>query len=179
MGYGVYNQRVASESDKNGFLRSGELARLACVSAETLRHYERKGLLAKPQRSRNGYREYPPSALDRVRLVQRALRIGFTLDELARILKTRDKGGAPCREVRSLAEKKLEEIEEQLGQLTNLRDEMRSLLKDWDELLNGRAQTERARLLEALVASDYAKEHKQSRLTRSRMNRKKVKENNR
>ena len=54
MHYRVYNQRVASEADKNGFLRSGELARLAGVSAETLRHYERKGLLVEPRRSRNG-----------------------------------------------------------------------------------------------------------------------------
>jgi len=169
---------VASGTDKNGFLRSGELARLAGVSAETLRHYERKGLLIKPRRSRNGYREYPPSSLDRVRLVQRALSVGFTLNELARILKTRDTGGVPCREVRSLAERKLEEVEDQLSQLTNLRDDLRSLLKDWDELLTGRTRTERVGLLEALVTSDYAKEHRQSQLARSRISRKKRKESN-
>jgi DNA-binding transcriptional MerR regulator len=178
MCYRVYNQRVANEADKNGFLRSGELARLAGVSAETLRHYERKGLLVKPRRSRNGYREYPPSALDRVRLVQRALGVGFTLNELARILKTRDTGGVPCRDVRQLAERKLEEVEAQLGQLTNLRDDLRDLLKDWDELLTGRTRTERVGLLEALVTSDYAKEHRQSPLARSRISRKKKKESN-
>ncbi|MGA9767652.1 MAG: heavy metal-responsive transcriptional regulator [Blastocatellia bacterium] len=172
--YRVYNPCVTSESDKNGFLRSGELARLAGVSAETLRHYERKGLLVKPRRSGNGYREYPPSALDRVRLVQRALGMGFTLNELARILKTRDKGGVPCREVRSLAERKLEEVEAQMNQLTNLRDDLTDLLKDWDLLLNNSARTERAGLLEALAI----KEHSHSRLAHSHITRKKKKEHN-
>lgn len=178
MCYRVYNQRVANEADKNGFLRSGELARLAGVSAETLRHYERKGLLVKPRRSRNGYREYPPSTLDRVRLVQRALSVGFTLNELARILKSRDTGGVPCRDVRGLAERKLEEVEAQLSQLTHLRDDLRALLKDWDELLTGRTRTERVGLLEALVASDYAREQRDVRLARSRISRKKKKESN-
>ena len=66
------------------YLRAGELAQLAEVSTDTLRHYERKGLLAAPRRSVNGYREYPKSALGRVRLVRRALEIGFTLDVAAR-----------------------------------------------------------------------------------------------
>jgi DNA-binding transcriptional MerR regulator len=169
---------VIKESDANGFMRSGELSRLAGVSADTLRHYERKGLLVRPRRSRNGYREYPTSALDRVRLIQRALRVGFTLDELARILKVRDRGGAPCREVRSLAERKLEEVEARLSQLTNLRDDLFSLLKDWDELLTNKAPTERAGLLDALASSDHARGHKGSSLARFQMNRrKKAKEN--
>jgi DNA-binding transcriptional MerR regulator len=66
---------------KQNRLRSGELAQLAGVSPDTLRHYERKGLLAAPHRSPNGYREYPASALDRVRLIRRALAVGFTLSD--------------------------------------------------------------------------------------------------
>nr|MDQ5839375.1 MerR family transcriptional regulator [Acidobacteriota bacterium] len=87
---------------KKEFLRAGELARAAGVSTDTLRHYERKGVLACPRRSANGYREYPADALARVRLVRRALAVGFTLDELARILRARERGVAPCREVREL-----------------------------------------------------------------------------
>src|SRR4029434_7929885 len=83
-------------------LRSGELARLSGVSADTLRHYERKGLL-KPQRASNGYREYPRHAVERMRLIRNALAIGFKLDDLERVLKIRDAGGAPCRQVRDLA----------------------------------------------------------------------------
>ena len=75
-------------------LRSGEVARRAGVSADTLRHYEQRGLLGKPRRLANGYRAYPPEALDRVLLIQRALAVGFTLDELAELLRARD-GGRP------------------------------------------------------------------------------------
>src|SRR6185295_15337497 len=98
---------MSGDISRRAFYRSGELARLAGVSPDTLRHYERKRLLQRPRRSANGYREYPPSTLDRVHLVRRALAVGFTLDELARILSVRDQGGAPCRQVRALAGEKL------------------------------------------------------------------------
>ena len=74
---------------KQEFLRAGELARASGVSTDTLRHYERKGVLPAPRRSPNGYREYPAEALARVLLVRRALAVGFTLDELAQILRAR------------------------------------------------------------------------------------------
>src|ERR1043165_8694112 len=95
-------------------LSSGELAQLAGVSRDTLRHYERKGVLPRPLRGHNAYRRYPAEALQRVQLVRRALSVGFTLDELAKVLKVRDDGGAPCEEVRSLAAQKLLNVEEQI-----------------------------------------------------------------
>ncbi|HKG20861.1 MAG TPA: heavy metal-responsive transcriptional regulator [Blastocatellia bacterium] len=132
------------------FLRAGELAKACGVSTDTLRHYERKGVLQAPVRTPNGYRQYPARALDRVRLIRKALSLGFTLDELARILKARDRGGAPCRQVRDLAETRLSEIEEQLREMTGLRDELRDILRDWDDRLSGRAADERVGLLESL-----------------------------
>jgi DNA-binding transcriptional MerR regulator len=132
-------------------LRSGELARLAGVSTDTLRHYERKGVLSVPRRLRNGYREYAAEALDRVLMVRRALSVGFTLDELARILKQRDQGRAPCREVRELARSKLAEIEERLKEMAGVRDELRATIKDWDARLNRTSNGNQARLLEALA----------------------------
>ena len=65
-------------SSEKSFYRSGELAELAGVSTDTLRHYERKGVLARPLRTANDYRQYPATALQRVRLVRRALSVGFT-----------------------------------------------------------------------------------------------------
>lgn len=165
---------MSKEPRKKAYLRSGELAGLAGISASTLRHYERIGLLTKPPRSRNGYREYPEAALERALLAQRALRVGFTLDELARILKIRDKGGAPCQEVRSLAERKLEEVESQLRHLTDLRNDLRSVLKEWDKLLDNHSRTNRAGLLESLAKSDYAKGEKLSHLTWQQTNRRKA-----
>lgn len=135
---------------KKSFLSAGELARAAGVSTDTLRHYERKRVLPKPRRAANGYRQYPPEALARVLLVRRALAFGFTLDELARILAVRDGGGAPCEEVRGLAAAKLAEVEERLAQLVELRDGLRSTLKDWDRRLKEKPEGRRAGLLESL-----------------------------
>ena len=85
-------------------LRSGELARLAGVSTDTVRHYEKLGILPLSPRTESGYRIYAPGAVDRMQLVQRALQLGFSLAELSEILRTRDTGGAPCRRVLRLAD---------------------------------------------------------------------------
>ena len=137
----------------NGALSSGELADLAGVSRDTLRHYERKGVLARPLRGHNGYRQYPPEALQRVQLVRRALSVGFTLDELARVLKVRDAGGAPCEEVRKMAAQKLLNVQDQLRELTELRDDLQKTLRDWDARLARREKGKQANLLESLAHS--------------------------
>lgn len=131
-------------------LRSTELARAAGVSPDTLRHYERKGLLPTAHRSSNGYREYPAEAHARVRLVRRAVALGFTLDELARIIRVRDQGGAPCREVRALAAAKLASLEERVKELQGACDRLRSVLERWDSLLDVTPAGKRALLLDAL-----------------------------
>lgn len=131
-------------------LSSGELADLAGVSRDTLRHYERKGVLPRPLRGHNAYRQYPPEALQRVQLVRRALSVGFTLNELAKVLKVRDAGGAPCEEVRKLAAQKLLNVQDQLRELTKLRDDLQETLKEWDARLAHRSNGKRANLLESL-----------------------------
>lgn len=130
---------------------AGELAKETGVSTDTLRHYERKGVLGRPRRASNGYRLYPNDALERVRLVRRALSVGFTLDELASILRERDKGGSPCREVHKLATEKLDRVEEHLTALTALRDDLRQTLADWDKRLSRSASGSQSRLLENLA----------------------------
>jgi DNA-binding transcriptional MerR regulator len=135
----------------SGTLTRTALARLTLVSPDTLRHYERKGVLPAPPRSDNGYRRYPLSAVARVQLVQRALTIGFTLDELARILKERESGGAPCGKVRALVATRLAELEQRLVQLAALRDDLQALLGEWDVTLAALGPNRPARLLEGLV----------------------------
>jgi DNA-binding transcriptional MerR regulator len=139
-------------SSEKSFYRSGELAALVGISTDTLRHYERKGVLAHPLRQANDYRQYPASALQRVRLIRRAIAVGFTLDELASVLSVRDRGGAPCMEVRALAAAKLSDIETRLREMSELRKELRAVLKDWDTRLAHRAPGQRAHLLETLNA---------------------------
>jgi len=154
IGSNLYNHFVIGRSTNESFLRAGELAKACGVSTDTLRHYERKGVLPVPLRASNGYRQYPARSLDRVRLIRKALSIGFTLDELARILKVRDRGGAPCRQVRELAASRLSRIEEQLREMMGLRDELRALLRDWDDRLSARESGEPIGLLESLGGPD-------------------------
>src|SRR2546429_3524843 len=93
---------VAPTASNNRPLRSGELARRAGVSPDTLRHYERRGLLPRPQRAAAGYRLYLPEALARVRLIRGALSLGVSGKELWTILAGPDPGGAPLPRARSL-----------------------------------------------------------------------------
>jgi len=138
---------VRAKHTEEGPLLAGDLAKAAGVSTDTLRHYERKGVLQRPRRAANGYRQYPREARERVFLVRHALAVGFTLDELARVLSVRDSGAAPCKEVCSLAAAKLAEIEERLARMIELRDGLRATLKNWDARLagikdGGRAESE-------------------------------------
>lgn len=100
-----------------GNLRSGGLAKATGLSPDTIRHYERIGVLPRAARTESGYRVYPPSSVERVRVIQRALRVGFSLSELAEVLKARDSGGAPCHRVYQLAETKLKGIAEEIQAL--------------------------------------------------------------
>jgi DNA-binding transcriptional MerR regulator len=131
-------------------LRSGAVAALAGVSTDTLRFYERRGLLPRPPRDANGYRRYPAEAVDRVRLVQRALDAGFTIEDLAKVLRRRDAGGAPCREVYEIAAMRLRELEERLTQMTAIRDGLRRALVDWKRRLDATPNGRRAALLDDL-----------------------------
>ena len=152
----------------NASLSSGELAALAGVSRDTLRHYERKGVLSRPFRGQNGYRQYPSEALQRVQLVRRALSVGFTLDELAKVLKVRDAGGAPCEEVRKLAAQKLLNVQDQLRELTDLRDELQKTLRDWDARLTSRGNGKRANLLESLSVDPKSAKHSRGSIKRKK-----------
>jgi DNA-binding transcriptional MerR regulator len=138
-------------ADKQRYLRSGELARLTGVSTDTLRHYERMRVLSPPSRSAGGYRQYPPEAADRVRLIRRAISLGFSLAELTRILGVRDRGGAPCRQVLALAVEKLSKIDRQIADLIALRSELQILVAEWGKQLDRIPNGQRAGLLEALI----------------------------
>src|SRR5436190_10713124 len=101
-------------------LRIGEVASACGVSADTIRHYERSGVIPPPVRDASGYRRFGPDTVTRVQMIRRALSIGFTLEELSRIFKKRASGQAPCREVRALAARKLEQLEERIRDATAL-----------------------------------------------------------
>jgi MerR family transcriptional regulator, copper efflux regulator len=131
-------------------MRSGELARLTGISTDTLRHYERLGLLSKPPRTSGGYRDYPSHAPDRVRLIRGALSIGFSLPELKTLLKMRDQGQFPCQKAQELAKSKLEEVKSQIKDLTAMQAQLEQILKNWDLRLSRAGGANPARLLESL-----------------------------
>jgi DNA-binding transcriptional MerR regulator len=99
-------------------------------------------------------------------MIRQALAVGFTLDELSAVFRVFDRGGAPCRDVRSLAAAKLAEIERHLQDVIAMRDELRESLKDWDERLSKTARGQRAGLLKALAARDSVRSSSTSLLLR-------------
>ena len=122
------------------------------VSTDTLRHYERKGLLPRVHRTASGHRRYSPATIERVLLIQRALVVGFSLNDLSRVLAVRDRGGAPCQNVRVMVGERLNILERQIEDLLVLRDELRRVLAVWDVILAQTPPGKPARLLDGLAA---------------------------
>lgn len=110
-------------------LTIGKLAAAAGVGIDTVRFYERAGLLKKPARTPSGYRKYAAGDAARLRFVRRAKALGFSLDEVAELLRLNDGGGRRAA-VRALAEKRLAEIEQRLAELTRMRKSLRHLLQE-------------------------------------------------
>jgi MerR family mercuric resistance operon transcriptional regulator len=104
-------------------LRSGEVAAAAGVNLQTLRYYERRGLLAEPARTSGGHRAYPPDAVTIVRVIKAAQRLGFTLEEVAGLLAAgrHRHGSAPDAGLRRQAEVKLAEIDARIADLQTIR----------------------------------------------------------
>ncbi len=143
--------RVDTALVTSTFLRSGDVARLTGVSADTVRHYERLGILPKTQRTEGGYRLYDPGAVQRVQLAQRAVQLGFSLSELAEILRTRDKGGTPCHRVFRLTEEKLLSLGRQIQELRRTQTYMRRLVREWHKKLKEIPPGSKAMLLQSLA----------------------------
>lgn len=103
-------------------LRSGEVAAAAGVNMQTLRYYERRGLLAEPKRSHGGHRLYTPEAVTAVRVIKAAQRLGFTLEEIAELQEVgRHRPGRSTAGLRPRAEAKLAEIDARIADLTVIR----------------------------------------------------------
>ncbi|WP_216900193.1 MerR family transcriptional regulator [Nocardia alni] len=101
-------------------LRSGQLAAAAGVNVQTLRYYERRGLLPRPDRSLGGHRLYPESTVALLRIIKAAQRLGFTLGEVADLLEATPHSTAAG--LRDQARAKVAEVDAKLGELTTIRD---------------------------------------------------------
>jgi DNA-binding transcriptional MerR regulator len=108
-------------------LRSGEVAAAAGVNVQTLRYYERRGLLAEPDRSLGGHRLYPEHAVTTLKTIKAAQRLGFTLEEVADLLEATVRGRSDTG-LHMRAATKLTEVEAKLAELTSVRDTLRAAL---------------------------------------------------
>ena len=104
----------------------GQLARAAGVNVETIRYYERRGLLQRPRKPARGYRRYGDEMLERLRFIRRAKRLGFALDEIAQLMAL---SRAQCADVEHLAGRKLEELRARLADLQRLEGAIEKLVR--------------------------------------------------
>ncbi|MGR9013776.1 MAG: MerR family transcriptional regulator [Gammaproteobacteria bacterium] len=125
----------------------GKLAKLADVTVETIRYYQRIGLLDEPEKPNSGYRCYLPDSIARIRFIKRAQQSGFTLKEITELI-TLNNGH--CDDVRKIAEQKLLRINQQISALLMLRDDLNQLVKG----CRVGVSTERCSLIDALANNE-------------------------
>jgi Hg(II)-responsive transcriptional regulator len=102
-------------------LTIGQIARQAGVGVETVRFYEREGLLEEPPRRASGYRQYPEQVVKRIHFIKRAQKLGFSLKEITELLMLRVNTQTSCEEVKQHAEAKIAEVEQKLIELQRMR----------------------------------------------------------
>lgn len=110
-------------------LRIGELAAATDLSTETIRYYEKAGLLPAPARTPAGYRTYGPEAIDRLHFIRGAQRLGLRLEDIRNLLTIRDTGTCPCEPAADFLTRRLAEVDAQIQRLEALRTEMVTMLE--------------------------------------------------
>jgi MerR family mercuric resistance operon transcriptional regulator len=127
-------------------LTIGKVARGAGLAIDTVRYYEREGLLEKPARTTSGYRHYTTDAVARLRFIRQAKDLGFSLSEIKELLALRVAPGKSCADVRARAETKIADVEQRIAQLGRMK---RALMK-LASACSGRGPTSECPILEAL-----------------------------
>ena len=127
------NGEQGREERDGKLLKIGEVAKQTGIGSETLRFYERSGLLNRPARTEGGYRLYDKEALLTLEFIKRAQTLGFTLDEIRQIIAEGRTGHHPCAEVREIVRARLRELDERMRQMRKYRDALATTLKGWDE----------------------------------------------
>ena len=129
--------RVVGEEEGRRMLKIGEVSKRSGVGVEALRFYEKSGLLERPSRTYSGYRVYGEDVLDRLAFIKQAQALGFSLEEIRRIVEDARQGQSPCDEVREIVRRRMGELDERLRELQRHRRELKATLEEWDKV--GRA----------------------------------------
>lgn len=127
-------------------LTIGQVASAANVNVETIRYYERRGLIPEPERSPSGYRQYTRAAVRRLRFVKRAQVLGFTLAEISELLELRADPGRSCEQVEVEASRTIQRIDRKIAELRRMRSALAPLRRACRE----RPSSEECPLLDAL-----------------------------
>jgi MerR family copper efflux transcriptional regulator len=133
-------------------MRIGQVARASGIGVETIRFYEREGLMESPARSRAGYRHYPPAAVARLRFIHQAKELGFSLREIKELLSLRLSANRSCGEVKARAERKIEDVDRRIAQLKR----MKGALTRLTAACAGRGPTSECPILEALESEELS-----------------------
>ena len=133
-------------------LTRGALAKESGVNVETVRFYEKQGLIAEPPRSTSNYRMYPEDAVRRVQFIRRAKELGFTLKEILNLLSLRATLGVQCADVRGRAEEKVRDIDERIRTLRAMRKALSNLIAQ----CSGKGPVTDCPILEALDPEDVS-----------------------
>jgi MerR family mercuric resistance operon transcriptional regulator len=127
-------------------LTIGQLSKKAQVNVETVRYYERKGLMPEPPRRKSGYRQYSPNDVSRIQFIKRAKELGFSLKEILELLSLRIDPNTTCGDVRKRAEIKIADIEGKILTLQGMKKALTKLVAS----CRGRGPTSECPILEAL-----------------------------
>ncbi len=133
------------------FMSRSQLAQAVGVNIETLRYYERRGLIPEPKRRASGYRLYSPDYVKRIHFIQKAKTLGFTLEEIKALLQLRVAGDTTCDQVREKAERKTAEIERKISEL----QKMQSALKNLASSCRGGGPSGDCPFLDALESENF------------------------
>lgn len=121
-------------------MRIGELARATGTKAETIRYYEREGILPAADRTDSNYRDYSDGHLASLTFIRRARQLGFSMAQVQELLALSDRADKPCQEVDKLVRDQLEEVERKILDLSSLRDELRLMLRSCEANRIGECQ---------------------------------------
>jgi len=131
-------------------LTIGQVAKHSGIGLETLRFYERKGLIEEPPRTDSGYRQYPEDVVGRIRFIKRAKELGFSLKEISELLSLRVDPGTTCADVRKQTELKLTDVEEKIRALRRIKTALKKLAAS----CVGTGPTSECPILEALDSQE-------------------------
>jgi DNA-binding transcriptional MerR regulator len=120
---------MTATSTRSAGLKVAELAAEVGLPADTIRYYERAGLLPAPARTASGYRAYDPGMVERLRFIQGAQRLGLRLKDIADLLAVRDTGVCPCEPAEQLLRRRVAEVDVEIARLTTLREQMTAMLE--------------------------------------------------